>query len=100
MIGFVSAAAARLYRPGFRLKKAGVILTGIVDNQNRQLNLFYERNREKDAALMSALDRINNEFGSRMMRFAAEGFAPKWAAKFERKSPRYTTSWDELVEAY
>ena len=92
-----SMAAARLYRDGFKLKKSGVILSGIVQNK-RQLNLFYERDRPRDAALMMALDRINHEFGSRTVRFGAEGLDPAWAAKFESKSPRYTTRWDELLE--
>ncbi len=98
MIRFVSDAAAKLYKPGTRLKKAGVILTGIVENSNCQLSLFYERDRQHDTALMSALDKINDRFGSRTMRFGAEGIDPKWAAKFEKKSPRYTTRWDELIE--
>ncbi len=95
LIHFVSEAAARLYRDGFKFKKAGVLLSGIV-NSTRQLNLFYARDRIRDATLMSTLDRINHEFGSRMVRFGAEGIDQRWAAKFEMKSPRYTTRWEEL----
>lgn len=98
LLHFVSEAAARLYRDGFRLQKAGVLLSGIV-NSSRQLNLFYARDRVRDASLMAALDRINHEFGSRTLRFGAEGIDQRWAAKFERKSPRYTTRWDELSKA-
>ncbi|MEX1232003.1 MAG: Y-family DNA polymerase [Planctomycetaceae bacterium] len=96
MIHCVSAMAANLYRPGYRLKKAGVILSGIVTDNKRQLNLFHERDRKRDASLMSVLDTINDQFGSRTLRFGAEGVKPDWAAKFEKKSPRYTTRWDEL----
>lgn len=76
-----------------------MILTGIVENSIRQLNLFYERDRKLDSALMSALDKINDRFGSRNMRFGPEGIDPEWAAKFEKKSPQHTTRWDELTEA-
>ena len=53
--------------------------------------------KEKDKKLMSALDAVNKRFGRGAVRFAAEGEADApWQAKHLRKSPKYTSAWDEL----
>jgi DNA polymerase V len=40
---------------------------------------------------------VNAEWGTGTVRFAAEGVDRSWRPKAERRSPRYTTSWDELL---
>lgn len=48
-------------------------------------------------ALMIALDRVNADFGTGSLRFAAEGLKPRWRMKQNHRSNRYTTRWDELA---
>ena len=69
-----------------------------IDSSHRPQNLFYRPDWERDERLSAAVDRINREFGRSSIRFAAEGIAPKWAARVDQRSPRYTTRWDELPE--
>ena len=42
------------------------------------------------------LDRLNDHMGAGTLRYAAEGFTKRWRAKFERRSPAYTTNWLDL----
>jgi DNA polymerase V len=97
----LAAAAWRaletIYRPGFEYKKAGVALLGIAAKANRQQTLFGDTAaNEKSSRLMSVMDAVNREFGRDKLHTAATGIAHRWAAKAERRSPRYTTRWDEL----
>jgi hypothetical protein len=70
---------------------------------------------------MTAVDQINDDLGSGTVRFAQEGFDHRWGiwfeatsrepcfyspnfsrnwdTRFEFKSPRYTTRWNELPVA-
>ena len=48
---------------------------------------------------MSAMDAVNREFGGGTLRTAAPGTAFRWKTRAERRSPRYTTCWDELPVA-
>jgi DNA polymerase V len=84
-----------LYREGTAYKKAGIILLGLVSENLRQLHLWDYRDRERYAELMDAIDRLNSELGAGTL-FPAVVGSPSWLARCERRSPRYTTRWDEL----
>lgn len=87
-----------IFRPGFRYKKVGVMLSGLERTGNRQLSLLAPP-REQDARaerLMAALDAINARFGRDVLRLAACGIEQPWQMKRAAKSPSYTTSWAEL----
>ena len=88
---------AAIYRPGFRYKKAGVMLTLLSDKDARQATLFDDTTAsEKSARLMAVMDAINREFGRDTLRSAASGMKKHWAMRAGNRSPRYTTRWDEL----
>jgi DNA polymerase V len=48
---------------------------------------------------MAALDSINSRFGSGTLQYASSGIAKEWKATFNRRSPAFTISWDELPVA-
>jgi DNA polymerase V len=50
----------------------------------------------KSRRLMQTIDQINSRMGRNKVRFAVEGLKQEWKTKFEKRSPQYTTSWDEL----
>jgi DNA polymerase V len=86
-----------IFRPGFRYKKAGVMLTLLSAKDVRQASLFDDPEaRAKSARLMAAMDTINREFGRGTLRSGACGVKQRWAMRAENRSPRYTTRWDEL----
>lgn len=86
----------RIYREGYRYKKAGVTLMGLVPLSQIQADLFDSQNRERSTRLMAALDSINSRWGSGTLQYASSGITKEWKAQFNRCSPAYTTAWDEL----
>lgn len=91
-------AVEQLWRPGFRYSKAGIITQDLVAPPIPQLALFDGLNHDRAARVMAAMDEANARFGRGTVVPAAVGIKVKWATKFELRSPRYTTRWDELPE--
>ncbi len=89
----------RIYRPGFRYKKAGVMFSEIAPEGHGQLCLFHPAPGPEKARLMDVVDRINGERGRGALYFAAQGCQTSWAMRRSFLSPRYTTRWDELPVA-
>jgi len=90
-------ALKKIYRPGYAYQKAGVVLMNLCDAGTVQGDLF--SNRQDNPRLMQAMDRINATWGRGTLRSAAEGIDKEWTMKREKKSPAYTTRWDQLPEA-
>ncbi len=91
-----------LYKPGYRYRKTGVMLAGIVKQGYRQQDLFsFLRPAEKeDKQLMTALDRINSKWGRSTIQYGMTTAEYKpWSMQQTRKSPAYTTNWQELPVA-
>jgi DNA polymerase V len=91
-----------IYRNGYGYKKGGVCLYDIRQSRPHQESLF-GRGRKEDEDLMEAVDRINREHGTRAVGLAAAGLpggkgnlGREWTMKRQKRSPRYTTRWDEL----
>jgi DNA polymerase V len=98
LIHCTGVIAEKLFCEGYQFKNAGVLVTEIVSDSVRQQNLFYKPDTARDDLVSSVMDRINREFGRRSVQFAAEGLNTPWAARFDSRSPRYTTNWDELMD--
>jgi DNA polymerase V len=93
------AGLARIYRPGFRYQKAGVMLSELVSPTAVQADLFAGRSESRSRVLMGVLDRVNRTLGRGTLHSAREGFTQPWKMKQDHKSPGYTTRWDELPQA-
>ena len=87
----------RLYRKGCAFKKCGIIFNALVPENQAQKALFDNVDRLKSQRLMRVIDSINTRLNS-PLQWAAEGLAQSWKVKFNRRSCRYTTRWDELPE--
>ena len=87
----------RMFQPGRRYKKAGVTFWGLDRPPLEQLELFQPPHAPpvRDNALAAA-DQINREYGRGTIRLLAEGLQQPWKMRRNLKTPRYTTSWDEL----
>jgi DNA polymerase V len=85
-----------IYRDGYLYKKAGVMLTGLVPAGQTQADLFDPKDRGRSKRLMSALDSINNRWGAGTLHYASSGITKAWKTQFHRRSPAYTTDWNEL----
>ena len=86
----------KIYRPGYRYKKAGVILYGLTRHNLTKGLLDYDR--EISDSMMEVMDKINNRYGSATLKIASEGIEKIWKMKRENVSPCYTTRFNELVE--
>ena len=89
----------RIYKKGYRYKKAGVILMGLVPQSQIQLNLLHTaRPYSRDKALMSSVDNINTQWGSNTVRYASFGIKQPRQMRRSMLSNRFTTNWDEILK--
>ena len=90
-----------IYRTGYRYKKTGVLLMGLQPQDSVQATLFDDTAKQaKSASMMSVMDSINRKMGKGSMTIAASGIQHRWAMRRERKTPNYTTDWNELPVAW
>lgn len=102
----VSAAAAgmrRIYEPGYKMAKAGVMLLDLVPGGVLQGELALEEEDHRDRTrLMVALDALNQRYGKGTVHSANTGGTNKrqaWVMKQERRTPQYTTRWEDVPVA-
>lgn len=89
-------AAIALFKPGIKYKKAGVIVSGLVPTNARQLDLFLSEN-PKHHKLMQVMDGINDKYGGHKMKIANQDLERTWKMRQEHLSPRYTTNINEII---
>lgn len=88
----------KIFKPGYKYIKAGVMLSNIVPETPIQLNAFLEnRDHAKRDRIMKVMDKINNTWGRDMVKIASSGTRQDWSMKRQHISPRYTTNWNELL---
>ncbi|UYG08365.1 Y-family DNA polymerase [Halomonas sp. M4R1S46] len=91
---------AAIFLADVRYQKCGVMLMDLVDAECHQLSLLAFRDeaaRGRDRRLMTAVDRLNREMGRDTVRFGLPRQDTAWALRCERRTPRYTTRWNELM---
>jgi len=98
----------RLYEPGRRYVKAGVVLDGLEPpGRGQQLDLFApaatppKATEDRHQPLMACVDALNQRFGRGTVRAAAAvtaaGQPPPWLGKAQHRSPAYTTRLEDLL---
>ncbi len=90
--------AEKLYQPGFKYLKGGVILSGLVPAQAIQANLFPDNHLPYNKSLLEAVDNINFSHRDDVVKYVASGLKRNWKMRQELRSKRYTTRWDELYK--
>jgi DNA polymerase V len=89
-------AMRKIFRPGFKYKRAGVLFPELVPEEQVQASLFDVVDRDRSRSLMAAVDRVQKKQGRNVLAFAAQG-QQRWQTRFEHRTPRYTTRWEELL---
>lgn len=92
----------QLYEPAQSYHRAGIVLYDFIPERSLQTDLLGETDpfqHDRSTNRMRAVDAINNRYGSRTVHFAAEDLSHSWEPKHQIRSPRYTSSWDELPVA-
>jgi DNA polymerase V len=94
-----------IYRPGFKLAKAGVMLLELQSDTVQQQELALEREDDDSAdrdRLMTTLDDLNELYGRGTVLMASAGLAGNrraWSMKQERRTPGYTTCLADMAVA-
>ena len=92
-----------IYRPGFKLTKAGVMLLELQLETVQQQELALEDdNVTERGRLMTALDDLNHRYGRDTVLMGSAGLAGNrrvWAMKQERRTPGYTTCLADMAVA-
>ncbi|MDN7542309.1 Y-family DNA polymerase [Burkholderia cenocepacia] len=92
------AGLAKLYKPGFRYAKAGVMLLDLTDRAVEQADLFTGPAPRRER-LMAALDAVNDRFGRGTLRVGNVEGHQAWHMSQNAKTPNYTTEWEGLPTA-
>lgn len=87
-----------IFIPGFRYKKAGVIVEGLQNESSIQQNIFDKTDRKKQRDLLKVMDKLNSEYGRDTVKLAVQGDGKEWKLRQEKLSKRYTTIWNEIIE--
>ncbi|MBU6468687.1 MAG: Y-family DNA polymerase [Betaproteobacteria bacterium] len=93
----------RIFKAGLLYHKAGVVLLNLSDKTKQQQSLFNPSSSIHSEQLMNAIDSLNQRFGGHTLAFgsgALKYLTRPWDVRLEKRSPRYTTQWEELAEAY
>nr|WP_315134533.1 Y-family DNA polymerase [uncultured Flavobacterium sp.] len=80
-----------------KFKKAGVIVTELIDENKKQLQLFEEEN-PKHQALMKVMDQLNKKIGDKKVKLATQNLSLTWNMNQNHLSPRYTTNFNHILE--
>lgn len=95
----------RIFLPGFNYAKAGVMLLELRPDSQQQAELALEDDEGQDlerGRLMTSLDEINGRFGRGTVLMGSAGLAGEqraWSMKQERRTPAYTTCWEDMPVA-
>lgn len=88
-----------MYKPGYQMAKAGVMLMELAPDTRIQLELGLDDPGKGKQRLMSAMDTLNDRFGRGALRVASEGSPHQkreWRMRQERRTPHYTTNWNDV----
>jgi len=90
----------QVHREGFQIRKAGVILNDLELADSAPRRLWDVALYELHQRLMAAVDSLNARFGKDSVRCGLFPSTGAWRTSFERRSPAYTTDWQQLMTAY
>lgn len=87
----------KIFRPGYRYKKAGVLLNHLVPADQLSRRLFNDSQFERSRRLMRAVDEINARHGRDTIRYGVAPSDGSWKTRFSKRSPLYTTCLKEAL---
>lgn len=100
VIGAAVNGLDAIWKDGFAYRKAGVVLLELVRPDAVPRDLFTVAAPQAPAALMKALDAVNQRFGRGAMTFGMAAPDAPWMMRQERKTPRYTSRWSDVPLAH
>ncbi len=89
-------ALTSIFKEGIKYKRAGVIVTGLVQTNNHQLDLFQHEN-PKHKPLMHTIDTLNERYQTYKIKLGNQDLKRTWKMRQKRLSPRFTTNINEIL---
>ena len=80
-----------------KFKKAGVIVTEFIPEDQKQFQLFEEEN-PKHLALMKSIDFLNKKLGDKKVKLASQNLNLTWNMNQNHLSPKFTTNFKDILE--
>jgi DNA polymerase V len=80
-----------------KFKKAGVIVTELSNEDQKQFQLFTEEN-PKHVALMKVMDQLNHKIGDAKVKLATQDLTLTWNMNQNFLSQKYTTDFKKILE--
>ncbi len=88
-----------IYRPGYKLAKAGVMLLDLQPGNIGQAELGLGEDESDRGNLMTTMDRLDQRYGKGTLMLASAGTAGDkrvWSMRQEMRTPQYTTCWEDV----
>ena len=86
----------KLYEPNQVYMKAGVIVTQIIPQNQKQFHLFEEEN-PKHQKLMEVIDKYHSKIGQRKIRLGNQDLQHTWIMNQNFLSKNYTTNINDII---
>lgn len=90
---------ADIFDPAATYHRAGILLAGLQPAGYHQID-YFDRSvgyaAARSQARMAAIDSLRSRFGSNSVQYATEALSKDWQPRLGKRSPAYTTQWDEL----
>ncbi|WPP51781.1 Y-family DNA polymerase [Catalinimonas niigatensis] len=112
LVRFAFLALQKIFKIGYKYQKCGVIVSGLVPENARQLTLFESTSirqegptpldRMQDTRAMEVMDVLNKRYGSGVVKLGATMSTTQtegWKMQRSLLSPRYTTKFSDIPVA-
>jgi DNA polymerase V len=99
LLDLVITGLDRIYRPGYRYRKAGVMLERLQPIEAESRRLFGDLDYERDKRLMAIVDELNSKYGRGTLTFGCDSQQHQnWKMKRQMLSPFYTTNINDVLQ--
>ena len=96
IIKYAKIGLDAIFKEGYAYKKAGVIVSGITPESEKQFNLF-EDEHPKHRKLMNVMDQMNFKYGVKKLKIGSQALDKTWKMRQDLLSPNYTTKWNDIL---
>lgn len=99
LLKYAESGLKAIFRFGYQYQKVGIMLTDLVGADYRQVGVFTDGPDERLIRVSAVMDKVNQRYGHDKLRLASQQYNPEWPMKQTYLSKRYTTRWEDILEA-
>ena len=95
---YAQKALKAIYKKGYQYKKAGVIVSGLIPESERQISLFDKDFYLKHQPIMKIIDKLNHKYHEDKLKLGSQDIKRTWKMKQARLSKRFSTDIREIIQ--